>query len=141
MAEMITVEREKLMLIGQLLFAPSNAREQKALSAIKEILNTTPTMTQADWNRVLDERFYVCTFGNNPKIKLLPPICATLDGEKVSETYEVVREKGLRQPHFKGHPHPEGKVLVEVYYDCDNTPYRMCADAVFWTSVTEYILL
>jgi len=141
--ETITVEREKLILIENLLFSPENARESRALSTIKEILNPTPTMTTMtteDWQRVLDEGFYVRTFGDYPKIKLLPPICATLDGEEVSETYEVAREKGLRQPHFQGHSHPEGKVLVEVYYD-DNTQDRMYADDVVWNCVTEYIEL
>jgi len=54
---------------------------------------------------------------------------------------KIVREKGIRQPHFQGHPHPKGKVLVEAYHDDMDTPGRVYASNVGWKSVTEYIVL
>jgi len=135
--ETITVERKKLEEIKAFISQYGAARQ-----LLDAILKPASLMTKADWQRVLDEGFYVRTFGDYPKIKLLPPICATLDGEEVAETYEVAREKGLRQPHFKGHPHPEDKVLVAVTTISNrHAPERRYAYNVDWELVTEYIVL
>jgi len=140
MAEMITVERKRLERHLQNLEDADVYNNMSyiitAQETIREILDPTPTMTTEDWQRVIDEKFLVHASRGMFYIPVNEPATHLESAQK-----KVVREKGLRQPHFKGHPHPEGKALVEVYYDCDNTPYRMCADAVFWTSVTEYICL
>jgi len=135
--ETITVERKKLEVIKAFVSPYDTARQ-----LLDAILNPTPTMTKADWQRVIDEGFYVRAFGDYPKIKLLPPICATLDGEEVSETYEVAREKGLRQIHIKGHPHPDGDDEVLVIFN-DKTKYHGAASdgCISWDDVREYIVL
>jgi len=123
MKEMITVEREKLMLIETLLFA------------IKEILNPTPTMTKADWQRVIDEGFYVRYVVDGGAMFLID------DNRDISEL-ELVREKGLRQIHIKGHPHPEGDDEVLVIFN-DKTKYHGEGgdECISWDDVREYICL
>ena len=132
MSDKIEVERktlEKLLEMGGTI---------KAASIIKELLNTTPTMTEADWKRVVDEGFYVKEVGritcNNP---LIPESIYSL----IAGGYEVAREKGLRQPHFKGHPHPEGDTRIFVY-TADYPKGVLCfARNVFWGDAKEYIIL
>jgi len=106
----------------------------KANDMLEEILNPTPTMTTEDWNKVRDEEFYVRTVGNQSGIRLLPQMCSNYNN------YKVVREKGLRQPHLKGHPHPEGNARLEVKnFNCEYRP--MLALEVDWDNVREYIVL
>jgi len=133
MKEMITVERKKLeelqrvMEVGYVTLA--------AERTLEEILN--PTMTKADWQRVMDEKFLVQASSGMFYI----PVNESATHLELAQK-KVVREKGLRQPHFKGHPHPEGKVLVVVYVNYNNyIPERLYADNVIWEKVTEYIVL
>jgi len=113
--------------------------ERKKLEEIKEfvdaILNPAPTMTKADWQRVIDEGFYIryeadtCLFPLN-------------DMDDVDDTAIVVREKGLRQPHFKGHPHPDGNTAVIVKDSCSSLYYaRDTSGSNSWDDVEEYIVL
>jgi len=139
MAEMITVEREKLEeLLVHMLRKADCANDAVYTEKFIAILDPTPTMSEADWQRVIDDGFYV-----RDKFDLEFIWKAVQDDLKrgLSDIIKVVREKGIRQPHFKGHPHPEGRQLVEVYYDDNNTPGRMYAGNVLWKSVTEYIVL
>jgi len=140
---MITVECEKLKELLEHMMRKANCKNDMVyIEKFHAILNPTPTMKKADWQRVVDERFYVRTFGDYPKIKLLPPIYATLDGENVSETYEVAREKGLRQPHFQGHPHPDGDISLVVYHWSGGYTSNVFARSITdWDNVREYICL
>jgi len=123
MKEMITVEREKLMQIETLLFA------------IKEILTPTPAMTTEDWQRVIDEGFYVRYVVDGVAMFLID------DNRDISDI-ELVREKGLRQIHIKGHSHPEGDDEVLVIFN-DKTKYHGegSDECISWDDVREYICL
>jgi len=130
--ETITVERKKLEEIKAFVSPYDTARQ-----LLDAILNPTPTMTKADWQRVIDEGFYIryeadtCLFPLN-------------DMDDVDDTTTVVREKGLRQPHFKGHPHPEGDGQVVVKYHREiKKPclWYYAYDVDEWDNVREYIVL
>ena len=134
MTDKIEVEREtleKLLEMGGTI---------KAASIIKELLNPTPPMTEADWKRVVDEGFYVKEVGritcNNP---LIPESINSL----IAGGYEVAREKGLRQPHFKGHPHPTDLAKVLITYKDGSSRFLEACEIpdVDWDSIKEYIVL
>jgi len=91
-------------------------------------------MTKDDWKRVIDEGFYVRYNGvaeiTKLNVILEPAAC------------EVVREVGLRQPHFQGDKHPTGNVMVITNYGRGLIEgYTELASDANWESVTEYIVL
>ena len=107
-----------------------------ALNVLEEILRTPLPMTEEDWQRVVDEGFYVHA-KYNPSLHFRP----TEYVESIGENHEVVREKGLRQPHFKGHSHPEGAVMVAVYYYGQDLYTTDSSRFINWDGVREYIIL
>jgi len=139
MKEMITVEREKLERHLQNLEDADVYNNQSYIIAaqetIRKILNPTPTMKKADWQRVIDEKFYVRYVVGGAAIFLI-------DDKRDTGEVEVVREKGLRQPHFKGHPHPDGDDEVLVIFN-DKTKYHGEGgdECISWDDVREYICL
>jgi len=142
MAEMIKVERKKLEELLVHMMRTANCKHDTVyIENFHAILNPTPTMTTEDWQRVIDEEFYVIT----PRASDLPilphnqPISAS---QLVNSDWEVLRRVGHRQPHFKGHPHPEGNTVV-IVKDLYSSPY----DTIYanslnnWDDVREYIVL
>ena len=96
-------------------------------------------MTEADWQRVVDEKFYVKEVGGIACNNLLIPESIN---SLIACGYEIVREKGLRQPHFQGHPHPEGDVVVVAYYPKGHGKrVGMAENIEDWDAVREYIIL
>jgi len=143
MNETIEVEREKLEEIALLLkrgicenFNPVNSL---ALRKLEEITNPEVVMTEADWERVVKEKFYVCD-KNNTFNKFIPEE----NNRIVRKHCAVVREKGHRQPHFAGHPHPEGNERLALIYTLSGSSAYVIAKnlpATEWDSVREYIIL
>jgi len=130
MKEMIPVERKKLEKIKAFVSQYDTARQ-----LLDTILNPTPTMTKADWQRVIDEKFYVRYVVGGAAIFLI-------DDKRDTGEVEVVREKGLRQPHFKGHPHPEGSTeLFIMNHGYDYGSHKVQAKHRRWDDVREYIVL
>jgi len=146
MAEMITVERAKLESLLEDLDKGFDIVLTDAAEVVSGMLSRVPTMTIEDWQRVIDEKFYV-RLKNVTGVHLLHKKGAIYSAARQYcdvAMVELVSEKGLRQIHIKGHPHPEGKVLVEVYrYSAchDNVPERLYAENVVWNHITEYIVL
>jgi len=96
-------------------------------------------MSKEDWQRVVDEKFYVEFDGN--KGSMLHMGNRAID-DKLTDRYEVVREKGLRQPHFKGHPHPEGDERLWVGSSLNGAAFFSKArDVPNWEIVKEYVCL
>jgi len=140
--ETITVERKKLEELLADMTRTANCRNDTVyIERFHAVLNSTPVMTKADWQRVISEKFYL--HGSVGCLLNTDGIHLTAEN-LIADPLKIVREKGIRQPHFKGHPHPEGKVLVEVYryseYN-DNVPERLYAENVVWYYITEYIVL
>ena len=107
--------------------------------SLHSMLCPTPPMTESDWQQVTYGEFLV----THVKTGTLCKTNATWSTSALMEggAYEVVRERGIRQPHFKGHPHPEGDVLVYAYHfsgrhTCCNAMSVHC-----WDRVSEYITL
>jgi len=69
-------------------------------------LNTKPNKER--WQRVVDEGFLVENVNNPGKYFILE----NTDGN-LSEL-QIVRKIGIRQPHFKGQPHPTGHLKLFV---------------------------
>jgi len=131
--EMITVERKKLEEIKAFVSPYDTARQ-----LLDAILNPTPTMTKADWQRVIDEGFYV----TNEMVSSIIKASNILDVKSLLCGYGIAREKGLRQIHIKGHPHPDGDDEVLVIFN-DKTKYHGAASdgCISWDDVREYIVL
>jgi len=93
-------------------------------------------MTEADWARVIGGGFYV-SYEDEPavfKASVLDDIT------KAASTLRVVREKGLRQPHFVGDKHPEGMEDLWVYFT-NTSQGSATANNVNWDAVSAYIVL
>lgn len=137
--EMIEVEREKLETIMSRLGLPHNREYQRRMSVYElyDIINPTPTMTVEDWRRVIDEDFYIYHI-NDERVLYPMTECELEDTGSV----RVVREKGLRQPHFKGHPHPDGSTHVLVLFDNGERAFKQAYTfGEGWDDVREYIVL
>jgi len=143
---MIKIDRKKLEEIRDYISWEEPDRQGIDLCEYLELLiNPAPEMTEADWQRIIDENFLIrLDNGTYSPLHWKAPYELSFQpayGYKMSKVPDIVREKGIRQPHFQGHPHPEGKVLVEVYNRHNRTPERMYADKIDWGVVAEYILL
>jgi len=96
-------------------------------------------MTKDDWKRVIDDGFLVYNSARTDFVAFREEILSYLD-----TPIKVVRQAGIRQPHFQGDKHPEGCTLVVAKcggsYDAfyDETHYAGDLD---WSEVTEYIVL
>jgi len=93
-----------------------------------------------DWKRVIDKEFYVVSNEVNGGNHLLKPSKIPFD-TLLNST--VVREVGLRQPHFQGDKHPKGNDLVFVKYNHGDrySKQALCAGNIQWYMVSEYIIL
>ena len=115
-------------------------RYSELADTLDAMLNPTPTMTEADWKRVVKDEFLV----THVKTGM---VCKTNMTWSISKLmfggYDVLRERGFKQPHFQGHPRPEleGKVLV-TYKDGSSHFLEACEiPDVDWDSIKEYIVL
>jgi len=136
--ETITVERKKLEELKAVVTGYDTANR-----LLDNILNPTPPMTKADWQRVINEEFYVTT-PNAPDLPILPHNQNISTSQLANSDWKVFRKVGHRQIHIKGHPHPEGNEVVCVkrwkcrYYSMPS----ICAKRVnSWDDVREYIVL
>ena len=69
-------------------------------------------MTEDDWQRVVDEKFYVVSNDINE------PFIMTRERNDIHlrKHFHVLREKGIRQPVFSKHDAPRGDATVTVKY-------------------------
>jgi hypothetical protein len=136
MKEMIPVERKKLEEIKAFVSPYDTARQ-----LLDTILNPTPTMTKADWQRVIDEGFYV-TAPNAPDLPILPHNQNISASQLANSDWKVFRKVGHRQPHFKEHSHPEGNTeLFIMNHGYDYGSHKVLAKHRRWDDVREYIVL
>jgi len=134
MTDKIEVEREKLEYLALNI---EGMNLTACLKSIEEMLNPIPTMTEEDWQRVVDDKFYVVSNDiNEPFI-----MTRELNDIHLRKHFHVLREKGHRQPHFKGHSHPEGAVMVAVYYYGQSLYTTDSSRFINWDGVREYIVL
>jgi len=102
-----------------------------------------------DWKRVLNEEFYVRYNGLDELVQLSAvdvtngEVTLFCDDDLCEiETAELVREVGIRQPHFLNDIHPIGKTVVLVQeHNCFYDSICMLAESVDWNTVKEYIVL
>jgi len=88
-------------------------------------------MTDEHWFRVRREGF------------LTKNIHTGVYNKDVEIDCEVVREVGIRQPHFKGDKHPEGRALLIVIWTKsfnDDIDFIYAEDCD-WDMVSEYIVI
>jgi len=136
MKEMIPVEREKLKELLAHMMRKANCKNDTVyIEKFLTILNPIPTLTKENWQRVIDEKFYVRYVVGGAAIFLI-------DDKRDTDEVEVIREKGLRQPHFQGHPHPEGDISLVVYHWSGGYTSNVFARSITdWDNVREYICL
>jgi len=137
MIKTVTIEREKLKEIHRCIGDLGASRQGRELwEYLGLLISPTPTLTKEDWQRVVNERFYV-RYKEGATMFLI-------DYRRDAGEMELVREKGLRQIHIKGHPHPDGDELVSVkLWKCiDYSMSSIRAKHVnSWDDVREYICL
>jgi len=142
MTDKIEVERENL---GSLMYAlheivdtHDTSYAHDAIVLLEGIIDPTPPMTEADWQRVIDGEFYIMGEGSDliENAHDYDDPLVLLEGRFI-----VVRVTGVRQPHFKGHPHPEGGTRVAAYCFNKDEAWVCRAENVLWDDVREYILL
>jgi len=105
----------------------------------------TQKLTQSDWQRIIDEGFLCYNLydeldEDNIYYKLIDDK-TEIDSEAMNDLIGIVRESGIRQPHFKGHDHPNaGQIWAKISgeYVFVNLDYH----ELNWDTavVTEYIV-
>ena len=110
----------------------------------------TDVLTEEQWNRVIDER-YLCDFWDGDKDRR-PSSLAYLDN-RTSQDYtvytdghgvpwehcEVYREKGIKQPHFRGQPPEIGSDNVLIYYEDGIVHLVSQSDLFDWDAIVAFI--
>jgi len=97
-------------------------------------------MARDEWERVAEGKFLVTEHFSGKITYLTPEMAENESAVYLTSRYEVVREVGIRQPHFIGAKHPEGEADVVVVGDSGEWSL-MVADDVTWDNVEEYIVL
>jgi len=100
-------------------------------------------LTQTDWQRVMNEGFLCYNLQDDPDegtiyYKLIDD-GTEIDAEAMNDLIGIVRESGIRQPHFKGHEHPnDGQVWLKS--SGEFIFVNLNFEDLDWDTVTEYIV-
>ena len=107
----------------------------------------TDVLTKEHWNRVIDER-YLCRFWDESEdggwrfdYLILRVNDKYFDAQdNVWEHCELVKELGIKQPHFRGQPPPEiGSDNVLIYYEDDGVDLLNPDMSFSWDRVIAFI--
>jgi len=106
---------------------------------LDHLLHPEFALSKENWERVIDEQFYV-QYEGSPSLFLLKSYHEVLDSLDSNQPIRLVRQPYVTQPYFQGHPHPIGDTLVVVFFDyaCESFCFGR-AGAADWSEVKSFI--